>query len=147
MDSPPQARASTEGDLEAFHLRAAGLSKAFGPTQALRDASFVLAPGEVHVLAGENGSGKSTLVKILSGVYLPDAGLLEWSDPARMRTVQAIPRSPRAAQELGLATVFQEVRLAEIALASGERLARIRRAGASTDVRRGEAAARGGDLH
>ena len=114
MDSPPQARASTEGDLEAFHLRAAGLSKAFGPTQALRDASFVLAPGEVHVLAGENGSGKSTLVKILSGVYLPDAGLLEWSDPARMRTVQAIPRSPRAAQELGLATVFQEVRLAEL---------------------------------
>jgi ABC-type sugar transport system ATPase subunit len=89
-------------------VRVTGLTKAFGPTQALRGASFELRAGEVHTLVGENGSGKSTLVKILSGVHSPDAGVIELHG----REIPA-PATPRAAQELGVVTVFQEVLVAE----------------------------------
>jgi ABC-type sugar transport system ATPase subunit len=89
-------------------VRVEGLTKAFGATQALRGASFELRAGEVHTLVGENGSGKSTLVKILSGVHSPDAGTIE----LRGEEIAA-PATPRAAQELGIVTVFQEVLVAE----------------------------------
>ncbi len=84
-------------------LHVDGLAKSFGATTALRHCSLALRAGEIHVLIGENGSGKSTLVKILSGVHRPDAGqvLLE-QEPLRAR-------SPRAAIDAGIATVFQEV--------------------------------------
>jgi ABC-type sugar transport system ATPase subunit len=58
-------------------LRVTDVAKAFGPTQAVRDASFELRAGEVLELVGENGCSKSTMVKILSGVHLPDAGEIE----------------------------------------------------------------------
>jgi ABC-type sugar transport system ATPase subunit len=88
-------------------LQVANVSKAFGATQALRNASFDLRSGEVHVLLGENGSGKSTLVKILAGVHAPGSGSIELAGSP------VAPRSPREAQDLGIATVFQEVLVAE----------------------------------
>jgi len=48
--------------------------KEFSGVRALDDVSFDLNPGEVHALVGENGAGKSTLIKVLGGVYMPDAG-------------------------------------------------------------------------
>jgi ABC-type sugar transport system ATPase subunit len=89
-------------------VRVTGLGKAFGETQALRDASFELLAGEVHAIVGENGSGKSTLVKILTGVHAPDSGEVE-IDGSSGRPLA----SPRAAREHGIATVFQEVLVAE----------------------------------
>src|SRR5438270_8465366 len=89
-------------------VRMSGMAKAFGPTQAVRDAAFELRAGEVHALVGENGSGKSTLVKILSGVHSPDAGELELGGAA-----MPAPRTPRGAQEAGIVTVFQEVLVSE----------------------------------
>jgi ABC-type sugar transport system ATPase subunit len=87
-------------------VRASHVAKAFGATQALRDCSFELRAGEVHALVGENGSGKSTLVKVLSGVYVPDAGLVE------IGGAEAELRSPKMALDSGIVTVFQEVLVA-----------------------------------
>src|SRR5215211_3483808 len=55
-------------------LRIAGLSKTFGATRALIDASLDIRPGEIHALMGSNGSGKSTLIKALAGYHAPDPG-------------------------------------------------------------------------
>jgi len=101
--------AQPSGDHEqAPLLRVANVVKAFGPTQAVRDASFELRAGEVLALVGENGCGKSTLVKILSGVHTPDAGEIELDG----EPVPSI-RTPREAQSRGIFTVFQEVLVAE----------------------------------
>ncbi|MCD8139182.1 MAG: sugar ABC transporter ATP-binding protein [Planctomycetaceae bacterium] len=54
-------------------LTMTGICKSFG-VPVLKDAHFDLLPGEVHALVGGNGAGKSTLMKILTGVYRPDAG-------------------------------------------------------------------------
>ena len=50
------------------------LARAFPGVRALHDVSLSLYPGQVTALIGENGAGKSTLVKILTGIYQPDAG-------------------------------------------------------------------------
>ncbi|HEY0496232.1 MAG TPA: sugar ABC transporter ATP-binding protein [Kutzneria sp.] len=86
-------------------LRAVGVSKHFAGVQALREVDFELRPGQVHTLVGENGAGKSTLIKVLTGVYQPDAGRLELDgDPV------AFSR-PLDAQAAGISTVYQEVNL------------------------------------
>lgn len=86
-------------------IQADGASKAFGETLALKSVSFRAYAGEIHAVVGENGSGKSTLVKLLSGVLLPDSGVV--SVDGRHY------KSPRHALELGVTTVFQEVLVAE----------------------------------
>ena len=55
-------------------LTLSGISKSFPGVRALHDVRLSLYPGEVTALIGENGAGKSTLVKILTGIYQPDAG-------------------------------------------------------------------------
>ncbi len=50
------------------------ISKTFPGVKALENVGFSIEEGEIHALIGENGAGKSTLIKILSGVYQPDAG-------------------------------------------------------------------------
>src|SRR3954447_8024424 len=82
-------------------LEARELSKRYGAVVALRSATLVVEPGEVHALLGANGAGKSTLVKMLTGVIRPDSGTIAVSG----RTVR-MP-SPGRATRLGLASVFQ----------------------------------------
>jgi ABC-type sugar transport system ATPase subunit len=79
-----------------------GMSRSFGETRALNSASLRVYPGEIHSLVGENGSGKSTLIKILSGVLRPDSGTLTWEGNILQFG------SPRSAQGMSIATVFQE---------------------------------------
>ncbi|HHU88105.1 MAG: sugar ABC transporter ATP-binding protein [Sphaerochaetaceae bacterium] len=59
-------------------LKAVNIYKSFVGVEALKNVTFEIKPGEIHCLAGENGSGKSTLIKIISGVYTPDAGYMEF---------------------------------------------------------------------
>jgi len=61
-------------------LTATGLVKTFPGVRALDGATLSLRAGSVHALLGENGAGKSTLVKILTGVYKPDAGAVRIGD-------------------------------------------------------------------
>lgn len=82
-----------------------GIDKSFPGVQALRNCRFELFPGEIHALVGENGAGKSTLMKILTGVFQKDAGRILYKG----REVK-IP-NPRAAQELGISIVHQELNL------------------------------------
>ncbi len=87
-------------------LEALGIDKRFGATHALREASLVIAPGEVHALIGENGAGKSTLMKVLSGACHPDAGELRLDGKAiRLR-------NPLEARAQGIAMIYQELNLA-----------------------------------
>jgi general nucleoside transport system ATP-binding protein len=58
-------------------IRLAGIEKSFGPVRANRGAELEVALGEIHALVGENGAGKSTLMRILSGLYAPNAGTME----------------------------------------------------------------------
>ena len=81
------------------------ISKSFPGVKALDNVSFNLMQGEVHALVGENGAGKSTLMKILCGVYHPDAGqILLDGQPITVS-------SPRHAQDLGIVIVHQELNL------------------------------------
>ncbi|MBN9074091.1 MAG: sugar ABC transporter ATP-binding protein [Rhizobiales bacterium] len=57
-------------------FEARGIEKSFPGVKALRGVSLSLLPGSIHALLGENGAGKSTLIKIITGVYQPDAGQL-----------------------------------------------------------------------
>ena len=82
------------------------IEKAFGPTVALDQVDLTVQAGEVHALLGENGAGKSTLMKILSGVYAPDAGEMRLAgQPYR-------PQNPHAARIAGVAMIYQELNLA-----------------------------------
>ena len=83
-----------------------GIRKSFGATQALREVSLSLGPGEAHALIGENGAGKSTLLKILSGVHQSDDGLM------KLDGEKYHPQDPMAAQRAGVAMIHQELNLA-----------------------------------
>ena len=83
-------------------LEIRGVSKSFPGVKALDDVSFAVGKGEVVGLIGENGAGKSTVLKILNGIYQPDAGnVLVDSRPIAIN-------SPREAFDNGIAMVFQE---------------------------------------
>jgi ribose transport system ATP-binding protein len=82
-----------------------GVSKSFPGVHALDAVSYDLSAGEVHALLGENGAGKSTLVKILSGVYRPDRGII------RLAGDSVEIRDPANAQALGISPVHQELQL------------------------------------
>ncbi|MFJ9370356.1 ATP-binding cassette domain-containing protein [Nocardia sp. NPDC101769] len=84
-------------------IETAGVGKSYGGVVALRDVSTVVKAGEVTCVLGDNGAGKSTLIKILAGVHQHDTGELR-IDGQSMRL-----SSPRAALDLGIATVYQDL--------------------------------------
>ena len=86
-------------------LEVAGVNKSFAGVHALRDVDFALRPAEVHALIGENGAGKSTLIKVMTGVYRPDAGTVRLAGRGRDF------RNPLEAQAAGISTIYQEVNL------------------------------------
>ncbi len=84
-----------------------GIYKEFPGVKALQNVDFTLRKGEIHALMGENGAGKSTLVKVLTGVYEKDAGEINIAGIDG----PALIRSPQDAQNMGIATVYQEITL------------------------------------
>ena len=62
--------------MDREYLTLEHIEKSFGGNRALKDVSFSVKKGTVHVLAGENGAGKSTVLKILCGNYHADSGVI-----------------------------------------------------------------------
>jgi galactofuranose transport system ATP-binding protein len=86
-------------------LEMSGIQKSFPGVRALEAASLRVERGEVHALVGQNGAGKSTLIKILTGAYTRDAGEIRFGGSSVNFS------SPQAAQNAGIATIYQEVNL------------------------------------
>ena len=96
-----------------------GVAKAFGAVTALRSADLDVAPGEVHALMGANGAGKSTLVKIITGVFPADAGVMTLAGRP------AVFRSPAEARKAGIVSVYQDPAIVpDLTVAQNMRLAR-----------------------
>lgn len=81
------------------------IGKSFPGVRALHNVSFALHQGEVHGLIGENGAGKSTLMKILSGAYDRDEGII------KIDSKEVAKASPKTMIELGVAVIYQEMTL------------------------------------
>lgn len=79
-----------------------GLVKTFGAVRALDGADFEVARGEVHGLVGQNGAGKSTVIKILAGIYKPDAGTIEIDGKAQSHL------TPHAIEAQGVRIIHQD---------------------------------------
>jgi ABC-type sugar transport system ATPase subunit len=99
----PAERSSDDPPL----LELRGVGKNFGPVRALSDINLTIPAGKVTALVGDNGAGKSTLIKTISGIWQPDAGQILWKGrPVHLH-------SPRAATDLGIATVYQDLALCD----------------------------------
>ena len=83
------------------------INKAFFGVKVLKDVSFSLQHGEVHVILGENGAGKSTLIKILSGAYTLDSGevFIEGEE------IDMSSYNPEIASRMGISTIYQNFHL------------------------------------
>lgn len=86
-------------------LQMSGIEKIFPGVRALSDANLEIRAGEVHGLVGENGAGKSTIIKVLAGVYTPEAGEIFVDGVA----VPAL--TPQAVHKLGIRFIHQELHL------------------------------------
>lgn len=85
-------------------LRLENISKSFPGVKALSAVNLSIRRGEVHALMGENGAGKSTLMKVLYGLYAPDAGGKMVFDGQAFK-----PGRPIEAIRAGLIMVPQEI--------------------------------------
>ncbi len=103
--SSTQAAAASSNGQALLTLK--GFTKSFGAVEALKEVDLQVHPGEVIGLVGDNGAGKSTLIKAISGAQPPDTGEA-WFDGAEVRL-----RTPHEATSLGIATVYQDLALAE----------------------------------
>ena len=97
--------AGANGDVPL--LRLVGVGKNFGPVRALTDVNLDVPVGQVTALVGDNGAGKSTLIKTIAGIWTQDHGEILWEGkPVRLH-------SPKDASDLGIATVYQDLALAD----------------------------------
>jgi D-xylose transport system ATP-binding protein len=92
---------------EGILLSLRGVSKRFGPVQALTSVDLDVAAGQVTALIGDNGAGKSSLIKTVSGLWAPDAGQILWEGkPVSLH-------GPRDAEALGITTIYQDLALCD----------------------------------
>ncbi len=84
-----------------------GITKSFGAVEALKHVDLDIPAGQVTALIGDNGAGKSTLIKAIAGIYAPTSGDIFWE--GRKVTMH----TPRDAENLGIATVYQDLALCD----------------------------------
>jgi len=108
MVSPSTMKIVRESDAipgSEYLLEVTGVCKEFPGVVALDNVHLKLRRGTVHALMGENGAGKSTLMKIVAGIYTPDAGSF------RLRGQEIRLSGPLDALENGIAMIHQELNL------------------------------------
>jgi D-xylose transport system ATP-binding protein len=107
-DSPatePVSPASSSNGAPLLELR--GITKRFGPVQALTRINLEIPPGQVTALAGDNGAGKSVTIKTIAGLWSPDEGELLWEgNPVHFH-------GPHHAEAAGITTIYQDLALAD----------------------------------
>jgi branched-chain amino acid transport system permease protein len=99
--------ATNTGHIEAGHdlLVAKGVLMQFGGLKAINQVDLHIKRGTIHGLIGPNGSGKSTMMNVLTGIYVPTAGNIEFAGTSVVgRTSSDIALS-------GIARTFQNVQL------------------------------------
>jgi general nucleoside transport system ATP-binding protein len=84
-----------------------GINKSFGRVKASNNVNLSIYAGEIHALLGENGAGKSTLINIISGVYIPDSGVIKCKGKKVKFT------SPKDAISHGIGTIYQHFKLVD----------------------------------
>ena len=86
-------------------LRLDQLTRRFGGITATKDVSFSIEPGQLFGLIGPNGAGKTTLFNLITGVYAPDEGSIEFD----AKSIGGFP--PHQIASLGISRTFQNIRL------------------------------------
>jgi ABC-type sugar transport system ATPase subunit len=102
-----QAPGTAASDGDQVLLRLVDIGKSFGPVRVLTHITLDIPTAQVTAIVGDNGAGKSTLIKTISGIYQPDGGQLLWQGR------QVHLHSPKDASDLGIATVYQDLALAD----------------------------------
>ncbi len=92
-------------------LSAKNLSVRFGGVLAVNDVSFDVRRGEVFTLIGPNGAGKTTVFNLISRIYTPTTGTIDWAGPNG--TVVLTDQPPHQVAGLGIARTFQNIELFE----------------------------------
>jgi ABC-type sugar transport system ATPase subunit len=107
-NSPSAAAASESSSSNGPALLSLrGITKRFGPVEALTRIDFEVPPGQVTALAGDNGAGKSVTIKTIAGLWQPDEGQLIWEgEPVQLH-------GPRESEALGITTIYQDLALCE----------------------------------
>ncbi len=103
----PVAQDGAPQDAGGPLLALKGVTKRFGPVQALNSVDLEVPPGKVTALIGDNGAGKSSLIKTVSGLWGPDAGEILWEgSPVHLH-------GPKDAEALGITTIYQDLALCD----------------------------------
>ena len=92
-------------------LSAKGLSVRFGGVLAVNNVSFDVKQGEVFTLIGPNGAGKTTVFNLISRIYTPTTGEIDYLGPQGM--VKLTAQAPQDVAALGIARTFQNIELFE----------------------------------
>ena len=108
MSTQTMQRQQTTRSGDGPILEMENVGKSYGNVQALRGVNLRVRQGEVTCVLGDNGAGKSTLIKIVSGLHEHTEGTFKFNGISRRFA------SPRAAQHLGIATVYQDLALAPL---------------------------------
>jgi branched-chain amino acid transport system ATP-binding protein len=91
--------------MTAFLLTATRVRKEFGGLVAVNDVDFTIPEGSIVSLIGPNGAGKTTFFNMLTGVYKPTAGRIEFAG------TDVTGKPPHKITELGVGRTFQNIRL------------------------------------
>jgi len=83
------------------------VTRTFGGLVALDDVSLAVDQGQIAGLIGPNGAGKTTAFNVITRLYKPDSGQLEFDGKSLLRT------PPHRVVRLGIARTFQNVELFE----------------------------------